>query len=131
MTLAEPPGAIDPVAKDLLSAVALWVAVSLFFYVTVVPTATFSGLGENAVVVRANAPLTIDALAVTPVGVGLGVGVGVVDGVELLLHAARQHPAKSIRPNRNDMSVASCGIKRQTPGHPIERDLWTFEVKEP
>ena len=50
------------------------VVTSLFVHVTVVPTATLIGFGEKAVVVSANAPFTIDALAVVPVGVGVAVG---------------------------------------------------------
>jgi hypothetical protein len=78
LTLAEAPGAIEPVAKLPLSAVELCVDVSLFIHVTVVPTATVSGFGEYAVVVRLRAPLTMVTLAAGPgAGVGVGVGAGV------------------------------------------------------
>jgi hypothetical protein len=60
----------------------------LFIQVTVVPTATVSGLAPNAVVVRPEAPVGIDTVTDVPVDVVLGV-VGVDDelGVEELLHA--------------------------------------------
>jgi hypothetical protein len=99
LTLAEPPGAIELVAKLPLSAVALWVDASLLVHVTVVPTVTFNGFGENAVVVSVRAPLTMDTFAVGPVGAGVAAGVGDV----LLLHAAKHSPARSITANRIDM----------------------------
>jgi hypothetical protein len=74
---------------------------SLFTNVTVVPTETFNGLGENAVVVKLVAPLIIETFAVPPVGVGVGVGLGVGEGAGvLLLHAVRHSPARRITLNR-------------------------------
>jgi hypothetical protein len=97
LTLAEAPGAIEPVAKLPLSAVALCVAVSLLVHVTVVPTATVCGFGENAVVVNVRAPLTMDTLA----GAGVEGAAGV--GEELLLHPAKHSPAKRSTPHLIDM----------------------------
>jgi hypothetical protein len=73
----------------------------LFTHVTVVPTETFSGFGENAVVVRVLAPLTIVTDAVVPVGVGVGDG----DGAEYELppQAVRQSPARRMTPKRTAM----------------------------
>ena len=99
---------------------------SLFVQVTVVPTATVTGLGEYAVVVMPNAPLTIDTEAVGPdgVGVGAGVGAGLGEGAgdELLLQAATHRPASRITPNLIDMSA--CGCKDAAPLRP--RDLPPF-----
>jgi hypothetical protein len=72
-------------------------------HVTVVPTATVSGFGEYAVVVRVRAPLTIVTLAVAPVGAMGGVGAGAGDG--LLWHAARDSPASRMTANLMDMQV--------------------------
>ena len=98
-----------------------WVALSLFVHVTVVPTATFSGFGENAVVVRLNAPLTIDVFAVALVGVGVG---DIVE-VELIYAAAggqqqssEQHQTESKR----HAWGASCRNHEQTHGHRSGRD---------
>ena len=61
-----PPGPISgefhapPVSLDVC------VVVSLFTHVTVVPTGTFVGFGEKAVVVSTDAPLTIDTLRAGP-----------------------------------------------------------------
>jgi hypothetical protein len=104
LTLADPPGAIEPVAKLPLSAVELCVDVSLLVHVTVVPTATFSGFGENAVVVRLRAPLTMVTLAVAPVAVGVGEEVGDV----LLLQATIPSAARRITTHLVAMRGQSC-----------------------
>jgi hypothetical protein len=81
--------------------VALWVDVSLFIQVTVVPTATVVGLGENAVVVSVRAPLTIEMVAVPPVGVGVWDG---EDGLELLLlQAERPSDTRTSTPKHRDL----------------------------
>jgi hypothetical protein len=104
LTLAEPPGWMIGVAKLPLSARASCAATSLFVNVTVEPTATVTGLGAYAFVVRPKAPLTM-LIAVVPVAGGVGVGVGVVGvvGVDELLHAARLKPANRTSAYRIDM----------------------------
>jgi hypothetical protein len=77
--------------------------VSLFTHVTIVPTETFSGFGEYAVVVRALAPLTIVTVAVVSVGVGVGVGEGDGAVYELPPQAVKQSPARRITPKRTAM----------------------------
>ena len=62
VTVADAPGAMRPVANDLLSAVASCVVVSLLTHITLVPTGTVNGFGLNAVVVRANAPGTMETV---------------------------------------------------------------------
>jgi hypothetical protein len=105
------------VVNPPLSAFASCVVMSLFTNVTVVPTATFNGLGENAVVVKLNAPLIIETFAAPPVGVGVGVGLGVGEGAGvLLLHAVRHSPARRITPNRIVMrdrgaKTLPCGLR--------------------
>src|SRR2546428_2037081 len=71
--LDERPGAIEPVVKLPFTAVESCVVVSLFTQVTIVPTETFSGFGEYAMVVRVLAPLTIVTVEVVTVGAGMGV----------------------------------------------------------
>jgi hypothetical protein len=103
VTLPERPGAIEPVEKLLLTAVESCAIESLFTHVTVVPTETFSGFGENAVFVRVLAPLTIVTDAVVPVGVGAGVGDGDGAVYELPPQAERQSPARRMTPKRTAM----------------------------
>jgi hypothetical protein len=114
LTLADAPGAIAPVPKLPLRAVESCVVVSLFVHVTVVPTDTLTGFGAYAVVDNTLAPLTIDTLAVEPVGagVGAGAGVGVVGvvgvvgagaGVEPPPQAVKHSTARRIAPRRTDM----------------------------
>jgi hypothetical protein len=103
VTLAERPGAIEPVEKLLLTAVASCVVESLFTHVTVVPTETFNGFGENAVVVRVLAPLTIATDEVVPVGAGVGVGDGEGAEYELPPQAVRQSAARRMTPKRTAM----------------------------
>lgn len=79
-----------------MSARASWVVLSLFMNITVEPTATVTGLGEYALFVRLNAPLTMLMLVLPGVGVGVGAGAGVLLGAGAgfeLLHAARLNPA--------------------------------------
>ena len=91
------------VEKPPLSARASCGATSSLVNVTVEPTARVTGLGENAVVVRPKAPLTM--LMVVALGAG---GAGVVaaafeGAVFELLHAARLKPAMRINAYRMDM----------------------------
>ena len=77
--LKVPPGAMSPEFHAPLLAVDVCDVESRFVHVTVVPTATVIGFGENAVVVSVDAPATID----TPFGVdGVGVVTEGVDGDE-------------------------------------------------
>jgi len=80
--LNEAPGAMRPESQLLL--VDVCVVLSLLCHVTVVPTATLTGFGENADVVMVDAPLTI--VTVVPFA-GVGVGV-VVMGVLLFAQPA-------------------------------------------
>jgi len=110
VTFAEPPAGMIGVAKRPLSALASCAATSLFLKVTTVPTATVTGLGEYAVVVRLKAPFTIVTVVAAGegVGVGVGVGAGVGEGAGVeLLQAERQRPATRITANRIDMPVAA------------------------
>ena len=110
VTLAVPPGWRTGVVKFPLSAFASCGATSLLTNVTTVPTVTVTGLGENAVLVRPKAPLTMLILCVAPAG-GVGVGVGGVGvagaGVELP-HAAKLSPATRTRAYRSDMPGSGC-----------------------
>jgi len=54
------PGPIEPESHAPLSAVDVCVVESLFIHVTLPPTATEIGFGEYAVVVRTDAPLTME-----------------------------------------------------------------------
>ena len=109
VTLAEPPGEIKGVRKLPLLAAASCVVESLFTHVTVAPTDTVSGFGENAVVVRVEAPATIDT--VVPDGGGVGVGVGVGEGAgagfELPPQALRQSAVRRMRLKRVTMLIRS------------------------
>ena len=58
------------------SPVDVCVVLSLFVHVTVPPTATLIGLGENAVVVRKDEPLTIETGVPPPPAAGEGDGEG-------------------------------------------------------
>jgi hypothetical protein len=51
-----------------LSALTSWAVVSLFVQTTMVPTATVTGFGENAVFVNVDAPKTIEIGLVIVVG---------------------------------------------------------------
>ncbi len=90
VTLAEAPGAMEPVENVRSTAVESCVVMSLFVQVTRVPTGTVTGFGAKAVVVRVVAPLTIE-IDIVPdePGDGVGFGVGVGEGaVELSVQAA-------------------------------------------
>jgi hypothetical protein len=100
VTLAVPPGLMRGVVKPPLSAFASCVAMSSLVNWTVEPTATVTGLGEKAFVVRPNAPLTMLMFVTVGAGVGVGVGTGAGAGVGVgagagleLLQAARLNPA--------------------------------------
>jgi hypothetical protein len=71
-----PPGLIDPEFHD--GPVDVWAVLSLFVQVTLPPTATVTGLGENAVVVSVDAPPTIDTGVPLPPVLGV-VGVDEYD----------------------------------------------------
>jgi len=73
------PGAMLPEFQAPPSPVDVWVVLSLFVQVTVPPTATLIGLGENAVVVSVDEPRTIETGVPPPAGAGDGDGDG--DGV--------------------------------------------------
>jgi hypothetical protein len=68
-----PPGAIRPEFQAPPVAVEVCVMESLLVHVTVPPTGTAIGLGLKAVVVRTDAPGTIDAETVELEDVGEGV----------------------------------------------------------
>lgn len=79
------PGAITE-CHALPSAVEVCVMLSLLIHVTEFPTASLRGLGEKAVVVKADAPITIDTEvpgAVGPAGVKGSIGVGDAVGKEV------------------------------------------------
>jgi hypothetical protein len=101
------PGAMEPEFHAPLRPVDVWAVLSLFVHVTVPPTATVSGLGEYAFVVRVDAPLTIDTGVPDAPGDGDGVGVG-ADGGEYddpqAAEAPRSATAKTIR---NFITLAS------------------------
>jgi len=62
------PGASVPDLNDPSSAVASWAVTSLLVQVTVPPTATETGFGENAVVVNVDEPFTMETgVPVVPV----------------------------------------------------------------
>jgi len=111
VTLAEPPGEIKGVRKLPLLAAASCVVESLFTHVTVAPTDTVSGFGENAVVVRVEAPATIETVVPLGVGVGDGVGAGVGDGAgagfELPPQALRQSAVRRMTLKRVTMLIRS------------------------
>ena len=75
------PGAMLPEFQAPPSPVDVCVVLSLFVHVTVPPTATLIGLGENAVVVSVDEPLTIETGVPPPAGAGDGDGEGEGDGV--------------------------------------------------
>jgi hypothetical protein len=93
-----PPGAIEPESHE--GPVEVCVLLSLFVHVTLPPTATITGFGEYAVVVRVDAPLTIPTGVPFPLGVGVGDG---VDGVEYEdpqpKHMIRSAAASALRMN--------------------------------
>jgi hypothetical protein len=105
-----------PVSKAPPFDVAVCAVLSLLTHVTVVPTATVTGFGEYAFVVRLLAPLTIVTVAPAP-GAGVGVGVGEGVGVdELLPHAAMHIAARRIAPTRTDIMVTSGRTSRRLKG---------------
>jgi hypothetical protein len=66
-----------PELHVLLFDVDVWVTVSLFVHVTVVPTAMLSGFGRYASAPSVDAPPGIETDDVGPPGLGVGDGVGV------------------------------------------------------
>src|SRR5262249_11282496 len=99
-----PPGAIEPEFQLPLFATDVCVTLSLFIHVTVVPTGTLTGFGENAVVVSVDAPATI-ATGVPLVG-------DVVDGDDELQAAVRL--SAKIRNAKRNLMKPSCLDRRQT-----------------
>ena len=99
-----------PELHVLLSDVDVWVIVSLFIHVTIVPFAIVRGFGLNAVVVSPAAPLTIET--VDPDGDGVGEGdEGVVgdDGVvgdELEAQAEMKTSEAMMKAMRTDMQIS-------------------------
>jgi hypothetical protein len=92
-----PPAPMFPEFHAPLLAVEVCVVLSLFVQVTVPPTATVTGFGANAVVVRTEAPCTIDAGVPAVVAGGSDVG---ADGDEYAPQpndAARSAAANAIR----------------------------------
>jgi hypothetical protein len=71
-----PPGAMFPEFQALVFDVDVCVVASLFVHVTVDPAATVIGFGTYAVVVRTEAPLTMEIDIPEPDGVGVGAGAG-------------------------------------------------------
>jgi hypothetical protein len=102
VTLAEAPGAIEPVENVRSTDVESCVVVSLFVQVIRVPTATVTGFGEKADVVNVDAPLTIE-MAIEPDELGGGVGVGVGEGAGLL---SPEHAASMSAPINTMPTVA-------------------------
>jgi hypothetical protein len=105
LKLALPPPAIAPVSKTggLAVDVDVCVEVSLFIHVTVVPTDTVSGFGENADDPSDLAPAGMVTVAVDGGGVGVGVGVGEGGGGELLPHPERHTNTKRLVLKRRNM----------------------------
>jgi hypothetical protein len=100
-----PPGAMAPEVHAPPFATEVCVTESLFVHVTVPPTATVAGLGENAVVVSVDDPDTIE----TGVPVVLG---EVVDGDDEL-HAEERVNTKIASAIRTNMTT-SCVDRPQS-----------------
>jgi hypothetical protein len=96
-----------PELHVLLSDVDVWVIVSLFIHVTIVPFAIVRGFGLYAVVLSPAAPLTIET--VDPDGDGAGEGDDGDDGVvgdELEAQAEMKTSEAMMNATRTDMQIS-------------------------